>query len=89
MHEIEALLTANLRTIYFPTAIRIYSQIHLAMKKLIGLVLVSTLLTGCMHTTCPTYGQHGRRSGGNTVLAKKAMPGQTPYYKTMKLAEQD
>ncbi|MFN8311208.1 MAG: hypothetical protein U0289_00260 [Cyclobacteriaceae bacterium] len=59
------------------------------MKKLIGLVLVSTILASCMHTTCPTYGQQGRRSGSNSVFAKKAKPGQTPYYKTMKLAEQD
>lgn len=60
------------------------------MKRLFGFILVSTLLASCMHTTCPTYGQFNRGSGGATVSVKKAkQPGKTPYYKTMKLAEQD
>jgi hypothetical protein len=56
---------------------------------LIGMVVVG-LLASCMHETCPTY-SGSKRSSGYTASTKKQKDnkGRTPYYKTMKKAEQD
>ena len=64
------------------------------MKLVVRLNLIVAMIVGtlasCMHETCPTY-SGSKRSSGYTASTKKAkdIKGRTPYYKTLKRAEQD
>jgi hypothetical protein len=56
---------------------------------LIGCVVL-IVLASCAHEYCPTYSGSTKRNSKMTVSAKKVKNlNKTPYYKTLKRAEQD
>ena len=61
------------------------------MKTLVGLIILVVVLGSCMSYSCPTYSTSKGHSAA-TASTKKGKPskkGATPYYKTLRMAEQD
>ena len=55
------------------------------------LAVLTMILGSCANYSCPTYST-SRGHGAATASVKKGKPakkGATPYYKTLKMAEQD
>lgn len=59
------------------------------MKTIVVMVIFAVLATSCMKEVCATYGDK-KRSTSNVLSGRvSAKKDRTPYYKTIKLAEQD
>lgn len=59
--------------------------------RLVYIFLAAVLVfSSCMHESCPTY-SGSKRPNGFTASAKKpkGLVNKSPYYKTLKRAEQD
>jgi hypothetical protein len=60
------------------------------MKTRIGLVILTVMLASCANYSCPTYSSSkGHSTVASARKGKPAKKGATPYYKTLKVAEQD
>ncbi|HRI78740.1 MAG TPA: hypothetical protein PLR06_04320 [Cyclobacteriaceae bacterium] len=60
------------------------------MKARVGLVILLAMLVSCMNHSCPTYSSSkGHTTTASARKGKPAKKGATPYYKTLKVAEQD
>jgi len=60
------------------------------MKTLMRLFILIVMLTSCAQYSCPTYSSSkGRSTTASARKVKPAKKGATPYYKTLRVAEQD